>query len=172
MVKSSAKNSKDKHINKAMRGPVITLLQAIDFSSKRALGMWGGDMKGVPTNKDISLQKALSQVKDMMAEATVGKEDLVELDGHDLDPDIKDMVESVDNIMRTVGDNEFILNKMTLEDLNTLDKVVKTIKHAVSKMNEFHTVQHAKGINNLAQEEIAYTEKVGKEKLRKWKIKL
>lgn len=163
------KNSKDKHITDAMKGPVINLLQAIDFSSKRALGMWGGDMKGVPTSKDISLQKALSQVKEMMADASVGKEDLVELYGHDLDPDIKEMVDSVDNIMRTVGDNEFILNKMTLEDLNTLDKVVKTIKHAVSKMNEFHTVQHAKGINNLAQEEIAYADKLGKEKIYKSK---
>ena len=161
------KNSKDKHIHEAMKGPVINLIQAIDFSSKRALGMWGGDMKGVPTNKDISLQKALSQVKDMMAEASVGKEDLVELYGHDLDADIKAMVESVDNIMRAVGDNEFILNKMTLDDLTTLDKVVKTIKQAVTKMNEFHTVHHAKGIANLAQEEIVYADKLGKAKIYK-----
>ena len=161
------KNSKDKHIPEAMRGPVINLLQAIDFSSKRALGMWGGDMKGVPTAKDISLQKALSQVKEMMADASVGKEDLVELYGHDLDPDIKAMVESVDNIMRAVGDNEFILNKMTLDDLITLDKVVKTIKSAVTKMNQFHTVHHAKGIANLAQEEINYAEKLGKAKIYK-----
>ena len=161
------KNSKDKHIPEAMRGPVINLLQAIDFSSQRALGMRGGDMSGVPTQKDISLQKALSQVKQMMADASVGKEDLVELYGHDLDDDIKAMVESVDDIMRAVGDNEFILNKMTLNDLITLDNVVKTIKHAVTKMNKFHTVHHAKGIANLAQEEIIYAEKLGKAKIYK-----
>ena len=161
------KNSKDKHIPEAMRGPVINLLQAIDFSSHRALGMRGGDMSGVPTQKDISLQKALSQVKQMMADASVGKEDLVELYGHDLDDDIKAMVESVDDIMRAVGDNEFILNKMTLNDLITLDNVVKTIKHAVTKMNKFHTVHHAKGIANLAQEEIIYAEKLGKANIYK-----
>ena len=159
------KNSKDKHIHESMKGPVIALLQAIDFSSKRALGMWGGDMSGVPTNKDISLQKALSQVQQMMADASVGKEDLILLYGHELDADIKAMVESVDNIMRNVGDNEFILNKMTLNDLITLDNVVKTIKHAVTQMNKFHTVHHAKGIANLAQEEIIYAEKLGKAKI-------
>ena len=159
------KNSKDKHIHESMKGPVINLLQAIDFSSKRALGMWGGDKSGVPTNKDISLQKALSQVQQMMADASVGKEELILLYGHELDADIANMVESVDNIMRNVGDNEFILNKMTLNDLITLDNVVKTIKHAVTQMNKFHTVHHAKGIANLAQEEIVYAEKLGKAKI-------
>ena len=145
----------------------INLLQAIDFSSKRALGMWGGDMSGVPTNKDISLQSALSQVQKMMADASVGKEELVLLYGHELDADIDAMIESVDDIMRTVGDNEFILNKMTLDDLTTLDNVVKTIKHAVTQMNKFHIVNHAKGIANLAQEEIGYAEKLGKAKIYK-----
>jgi hypothetical protein len=159
------KNSKDKHIHESMKGPVINLLQAIDFSSKRALGMWGGDMSGVPTNKDISLQRALSQVQQMMADASVGKEELVELYGHELDDDIRSMIDSVDNIMRTVGDNEFILNKMTLEDLTTLDNVVKTIKSVVTKMNQFHVINHAKGIANLSQEEIAYAEKLGKAKV-------
>lgn len=159
------KNSKDKHIHESMKGPVIALLNAIDFSSKRALGMWGGDLSGMPTDKDISLQKALSQVQKMMADASVGKEDLVLLYGHELDADIADMIESVDNIMRTVGDNEFILNKMTLDDLITLDNVVKTIKHAVTQMNKFHAVHHAKGIANLAQEEIIYAEKLGKAKV-------
>jgi len=161
------KNSKDKHIHESMKGPVIALLQAIDFSSKRALGMWGGDMSGVPTNKDISLQNALKQVQQMMADASVGKEELVLLYGHELDADIKVMVDSVDNIMRNVGDNEFILNKMTLSDLITLDNVVKTIKHAVTQMNKFHVVNHAKGITNLAQEEIIYAEKLGKETIYK-----
>lgn len=163
------KNSKDKHIHESMKGPVVALLQAIDFSSKRALGMWGGDMKGVPTSKDISLQKALSQVQKMMADASVGKEELVLLYGHELDADIEAMIESVDSIMRAVGDNEFILNKMTLDDLITLDNVVKTIKHAVTQMNKFHIVNHAKGIANLAQEEIVYAEKLGKEKIYKSK---
>jgi len=159
------KNSKEKHIHESLKAPVANLLQAIDFSSQQLLGMRGGKNKGMPTQKDISLQKALSQVKDMMLEASVGKEELIDLYGHDLDDDIKLLVESVDNIMRTVGDNEFILNQMTLNDLNTLDNMLKTIKQAVTKMNQFHSVHHARGIASLGQEEIRYAEKLGNEKI-------
>lgn len=156
---------KEKHVNKALRGPVINLLNAIDFSSKQLLGMKGSSNKGTPTKKDISLQGALSEVKDMMADASVGKAELIELYGHGLDDDIKSLVTSVDNMMRTVGDNEFILNQMSLEELETLDKIVRTIKSAVSKMNKFHTVNHAKGIAHLSQEEIEYADSLGKTKV-------
>ena len=153
------KNSKDKHVPEIMREPVTALLQAIDFSSKRLLE------KGEPTQKDISLSKALSKVKDMMVKATNAHNELVELYGHGLDEDIEKMVDSVDDIMRTVGDNEFVINRMTLTDLQTLDKVVKTITHAVNKLNKFHTVNHAKGIANLSQESVLYLDSLGKAKI-------
>ena len=155
------KNSKDEHIHESLKGPVIALLQAIDFSSQRMLD------KNTPTRKDISLQQALSKVKDMMADASVGKEELVSLYGHDMDEDIKTLVESVDNIMRTVGDNEFVLNQMSLEDLQTLDKLVKTIKHSVTAMNRFHAVNHARGIANLSQESMEHLDSLGKENVYK-----
>ena len=153
------KNSKDKHIPEIMKGPVASLLQAINFSSKRMLE------KGEPTKNDISLSKSLSKVKDMMVKATNAHEELVELYGHGLDEDIEKMVDNVDTIMRTVGDNEYVLNKMTLTDLQTLDKTVKTIRHVVNKLNKFHTVHHAKGIANLSQESMLYLDSLGKGKI-------
>ena len=153
------KNSKDEHIHESLKGPVIALLQAIDFSSQRMLD------KNTPTRKDISLQQALSKVKDMMADASVGKEELIALYGHDMGEEIETLVDSVDRIMRTVGDNEFVLNQMSLEELKTLDKLVKTIKHSVTAMNRFHTVNHAKGIANLSQESMKYLDSLGKGKV-------
>ena len=153
------KNSKDKHVPEIMREPVAALLKAINFSSKRLLE------KGVPTKNDISLSKALSKVKDMMLKASNAHDELVELYGHGLDEDIENMVDSVDNIMRSVGDNEFIINRMTLTDLQTLDKMVKTIKHAVNKLNKFHTVHHTRGIANLSQESMLYLDSLGKGKI-------
>ena len=159
------KNSKDKHIHESLKGPVVNLLQAINFSSKQLLGMKGSSNKGTPTRKDISLSKALSKVQKMMADANVGTEELVELYGHDLDASIESMMKSVDAIMETVGDNEFVLNQMTLEDLTTLDNMVKTIKHAVTKMNKFHIIHHAQGISSLAQETIIDVDELGKAKI-------
>ncbi len=153
------KNSKDKHIPEIMREPVTALLQAIDFSSKRLLE--GGE----PTQKDISLSKALGKVKDMMVKATNAHEELVELYGHGLDEDIEKMVDNVDTIMRQIGDNEFVINRMSLADLQTLDKMVKTIRHAVNKLNKFHTVNHAKGLVHLSQESMTYLNSLGKGKI-------
>ena len=157
-------NSKDYHIHENMKAPVIALLQAIDFSSKRMLD------KNYPTKQDIYLSKALSKVKDMMADATNLKEGLESLYGHDMDEELKALVESVDNIMRTVGDNEYVLNRMSLEELKTLDKLVRTIKHTVTKLNKFHTVHHNKGIVNLAHTFMAYGDKLGKIKKQDGRI--
>ena len=161
------KNSKEEHIHEAMKAPVVELLQAIDFSSKQLLGMLGSKNKGTPTQKDISLSKALGKVKDMLVSASNTKGELVELYGHGLDEEIAYLADSVDNIMREVGDNEFVLNKMSLEELNSLDKVVSTIKHAVTKLNKFHTINHSRGIANLSQESMSYLDSLGMEKLYK-----
>lgn len=152
-------NSNDLHIHEALKGPVMELLDAIDFSSRRLLE------KGVPTKKDISLEAALAKVKDMMAKASAGDFDLVQLYGHNLDADIEAMMESVANIRRSFADNEFVLQRMSLDDLVTLRKMVKTIKSAVNKLNEFHIVQHTKGIAHLSQESIEYLDSLGKGKV-------
>lgn len=157
-------NSKDYHIHENMKAPVIKLLQAIDFSSKRLLD------KNVPTQKDVYLSTALSKVKDMMADATNLKEGLEELYGHDMDEDLAALVDSVNDIALTVGNNEYILNRMSLEELKTLDKLVKTIKHTVTKLNDFHTVHHNKGVVNLANDFMEYGDKLGKLKKQDGRI--
>jgi hypothetical protein len=160
LVEKRVNNSKDKHIPEIMLGPVDALLDAINFSSKRLLD--GGE----PTKTDISLAKSLSKIKDMMAKAnSKAADELIELYGHGLDESIEKMVENVDRIVDTIGDNEFVLNRMSLEDLQTLDNVVKTIKQAVNKLNKFHVVNHAKGIANLSQESMVYLDSLGKAKV-------
>ena len=152
-------NSKDKHIPEVLKGPVKNLIDAIDFSSKRLLD------KNIPTQKDISLAKALNKVRNMMIDASKGNADLVQLYGHNLDEDIEKMMDSIDMMDRTIADNEYILQKMSLEDLATLDKMVKAIKASVSKMNKFHIVNHAKGIASLSQTAMVEMDKLGKAKV-------
>jgi hypothetical protein len=154
-------NSKDKHIPDAMKPVVTNLLQSIDFSSKRLLK--GGE----PTHKDISLAGSLEKVKDMMASGSVDGEVLYELYGHDMDAEMKQLVENVNTYMRTFGDNAYVLNQMTLEDLKTLDKVVGAIKAAVTKMNRFHVANTTKTVSNLAQGDMLFLESLGEAKISK-----
>ena len=146
------KNSKDYHIHEAMKGPVVKLLQAIDFSSKRMIE------KGVPTQNDVTFNEAFAEVKSMLEGATNMVVGLEELYGHDLAEDINSLSKMA---YRLVGDNNYIINAMTLEELQSLDKLVRYIKSVVSKVNEFHTVHHNQGAVNLANEFIGYGERLG-----------
>ena len=169
------KNSRDEHIPEVMKAPVAYLLNAIDFSSKQLLGVWGGNKAGTPTRKDISLSKALEQVHDMVKtinSAQIGEDEITEIYGTFADfpmgfaDDIKDLSSSVNDIMRAVGDNAYVLNDMTLEQLESLDKIVTTIKATVTKMNKFLAIRHAEGVANLSQTSILYMDSLGKAKER------
>ena len=155
------KNSKEKHIHESLKEPVIALLKAIDFSSKRMLD------KNVSTQKDMSLSKALSKVKDMLLDASAGHEELIALYGHDLDEDIKKLVEAADDIMRTVGDNEYVLNQMSLEDIKVLDKTVRTLKHTVTSMNQYHMAQYNAGVKAHGRKSVEELDELGEIKTAK-----
>lgn len=154
-------NSKDHHINETLKPVVVNLLQAIDFSSKQMLN------KNIPTQKDISLYKALQDVKNMFANANneTALSDLTEMYGIDMDEDITKMLDSAFDTLTSLGDNGYILNKMNLDELNTLNKVVKTIKQVVTKLNKFHIANHFKGVTNLSQNSIVYFDKLGQAKV-------
>ena len=140
------KNSKDKHIPEIMKGPVSKLINAIDFSSKKLLD------KGIPTKRDISLKDALKDVSTMMKSSEKSVDGAIELYGAGLDENIEKMLKSVDRITDTVGDNEFILQRMSNEDLKTLDSVLKVVRASVNKLNKFHVTQHNAGVEALGVE--------------------
>jgi hypothetical protein len=165
------KNSKDEHIPEVMKAPVAYLLNTIDFSSKQLLGMRGGSNAGMPTKKDLSLSKALEQVHDMVQKinsAQIGEDEITEIYGSFADfpagfaDDIRELSSSVNDVMRTVGDNAYVLNEMTLEQLETLDKIVTIIKSTVTKMNKFLAIRHAEGVANLSQQSIVEMDQLGK----------
>ena len=162
--------SNKEHIHESMRPVVAHLLKAIDFSSKQYLGMRGGIQKGMPTRSDISLAQALADVQKMVTKAEVDGDILYELYGSDMMEDMEVLVDSVNLYMRNYGDNEYVLNQMTLDQLVTLDKLVSTIKSSVTQMNKFHAVNTRKSISATAQEGINYMNSLGQAKLHKGKF--
>jgi hypothetical protein len=169
------KNSKDAHVPEVMKAPVAYLLSAIDFSSKQLLGMRGGIRANTPTKKDISLSKALEQVHDMVQKinsAQIGEDEITEIYGTFADfpagfaDDIRELSSKVNDVMRTVGDNAYVLNEMSLEQLEEFDKIITIIKATVTKMNKFLAIRHAEGVANMSQQSILYMDSLGKAKER------
>ena len=83
---------------------------------------------------------------------------------------MKDLVKSVNLYMRTVGDNAYVLNQMTADELHKLDKIVGAIKASVTKMNQFHVVNTKKSIAHVAQSGMVYMDSLGQAKLHKSKL--
>lgn len=122
-------NNKDSHVPDTLKGAVKELLEAIDASSKRLL------KKGVPTQRDISLNKAFSKLNNVVADGSQELGDILEdIYGSGLDESLKEFVKEIDN--GTV----FFLNEMSIEGLKKLDKIVKIIRTTVNKVNMYHTV--------------------------------
>jgi len=166
------KNSKEAHVPEILKKPVAAVLKSLNFSSERLLGMRGGEQAGTPTNKDISLSKAFEDLATMVAninEAQVSDKDITEMYGYiDLPADFVDFVRTasadINNLLRTVGDNEYILNEMSLDQLKDLNKIISTLSHSVTQLDKALAASHGKSIANLAQETMQYTESVGKHK--------
>lgn len=158
------KNSKDYHIPEALKAPVAYFLNAIDFSSKQMLN------HNIPTKKDISFSKALEQVHRMVVDINnsyISDDAQNNIIGMyvDLPQGFVDLVAnlsaSVNDILREVGDNQYILNTMSLEQLDDLDQIVKVLKKSVTTMNKFFTVAHSLGVADMANSTINYLDTLG-----------
>ncbi|MBQ2614758.1 MAG: hypothetical protein IJB80_05475 [Clostridia bacterium] len=158
-------NSKNRHVPEVLRETVIKLVKAIDFSSKQLLEMRKGDESGKPTKQDISLERALRAVKDMVnSKERNDVADLVYDSG--MDEELIKLIDKAGDIARDFGDNEFVLNRMSLAELDMLDKMVCIIRQAVSKANKFYAERLAEGVTELGQSTIAELEGIDKKDVR------
>ena len=143
LKKSLEKNSKDDHIHELLKGPVIKLLNAIDLSSKRMLE------NGEPTIKDITFKDAFASVQAMLKDAGNNVEGLEDLYGHDLAEQMKMLSKAAENL---VGDNHYVINAMSVKELQALDKLVRYMRSTVNRFNKFHVTQHNAGVQALGIE--------------------
>ena len=160
-------NSKKEHVPEALKPIVANFLSSIDFASKRSIDTGGMN----PTKKDLYFEKALSKVHRMMESTNRAAEgdDSMAYYGtifpQSVVDEVGEMLKRVEDVVPN-GDN-YTLNLMSTEDLETLDVLVNVLKNSVTQMNKFFVVKHAEGVSNLSQEMIAYADKLGTEKVFK-----
>ena len=128
-------NNKDitKHVPDVIKDSVIPFLESIDFTSKQQLR--GGEA----TKADTELVKRLSGL-----EAALKKN--IEAEGlysgyTDLPPYFMERLNDFIRLVRELTaekSGEFVINKMTSEELKELAGVVKVLKAYVTQMNKFH----------------------------------
>ena len=128
-------NNKDilKHIPDALKNSVIPFLTSIDFTSKQQLR--GGEA----TKADEEFVKRLNALN-----AALKKN--INVNGlysgyNDLPPHFMDKLQDfINGVQKLVSQKsgEFVINKMTSEELKDLASVVKVLKAYVTQINKFH----------------------------------
>lgn len=151
------KNSKDEHIVEELKAPVAAVLKALDFSSERFLGT------GVPTQKDISLKKAFAHLHDSLDEIykRQGEENYTIDMPVDYVEFVKGIKNQVDGIVEKVGDNEYVLRDMTLEQLQDMNKMLSVLTHIVTSANKALADANGKAISSMAQSTMVYADDLG-----------
>ncbi|MBR6538110.1 MAG: hypothetical protein IKT67_13015 [Lachnospiraceae bacterium] len=163
------KNSKDEHVPEILKKPVAAVLKSLNFSSERLLGMRGGEMTGEPTQRDISLSKAFENLQSVLVDVSnsqITNKEIEGMYGHLDMPDgfmdsVNSTVKEIHDILRDVGDNEHILNQMTVEQLEEMSKILSTLTHAVRNMNKALATANGESIANLAQDTMLYADSMG-----------
>lgn len=168
-------NSKKNPVPEAMKTAVVHMLNAIDFSSKQLLGMTGGENKYQPTKKDQNLAMALSDVyriaKDMQEQNDVySKENQDKVwENYVHLPDvyvheIEELATVTNDIVEKTGDSRYVLNEMTLEELNSLSKILTVLKTTISTANEFLSWHNKMTVEEKAKDFFEYSEQFDERK--------
>ena len=123
-----------KHVPDVVKTPVIEFLASIDFTSKQQL-------KGKEATKaDKEFAKSLANLHKVLLKQTTAYGENYS-DYIDLPPGYVERMEAyIEDVNELVEKNsgEFVINKMTSEELRELSHIVKTLKLYVTQMNSFH----------------------------------
>ncbi|MBR2335843.1 MAG: DEAD/DEAH box helicase family protein [Clostridia bacterium] len=122
-----------KHIPDVLKNSVIPFLTSIDFTSKRALK--GGEATKADAAFVDRLKKLNAAIKS-------------NIDAHglysgynDLPPsfmeNLQKFIDSAEELIKS-NSGDFVINKMTSEELRDLSQIVRTLKKYITQINRFH----------------------------------
>lgn len=162
LMKNDGKNGKS--VPDALKPAVTELLEAIDFSSKQALGMRGGKYSGMQTRKDRAIADALDKIRDYMRDE---HDDDVYIDLHEnIVAEMREVSEAIKKIAES--SNGFVLNQMDVANLERLNRIVTAVKTSISNINQRIGSQRKGEISEIAIPDIMDNRKLGqKENLNK-----
>lgn len=128
-------NNKDvtQHIPDTIKNAVIPFLNSIDFTSKRQLN--GGDA----TKADAEFVKRVKTLNAALKE-NINVQGLYS-GYNDLPPYFMERLQGfVDTVQDIVDKNpgDFVVNRMTSEELRNLSEIVRVLKTTIINMNKFH----------------------------------
>ncbi len=144
-----------KHVPDVLKDAVVPFLESIDFTSKRQLR--GGE-------ETIADKKFVKQLNTLM-KAFKGTTDVEKMYSgyYDLPADfienLQYFIDATQDLVGSVG-GEYIINKMTAEELASLSKIVRALKHFIPQVNKFHNNAMYQHVYEAGDETISTLKKI------------
>lgn len=166
------KNSKEKHISEDLKPMVRKLIQAIDYETSarevRQFDQMGYSLS--PTEKEV---KAINDSMKNVAEArndqkllyslyeVQKKLDSAEFFGLGLEGKIEELIGHLEGLNDAGNYPLMVLNAMSLDQLDTINKLVGAVSKVVSNANKLHTTRRNMSADSLGGKITNYLDKLG-----------
>ena len=145
-----------------LRVPYADFLKGIDFSSKTMLE------KGEQTRNDLriasamdSLATAIERIKNAQNPAT-DSDEVLDSGYLDLPTDFVDKLrEMAEKTKQMILEGDYVVNRMSSEDIKQLTKVIRTLNHSIREMSTLYANLRFAKVEELGDASIAFMEAIG-----------
>ena len=194
IMKKIARNDKSKVVPEPILKPFLALVESIDFSSKRALGLTKSEkhpeLNGKPTQKDIRMSDLLNEISLGINEelSTEGANDYNDPYGfarlglpENFGIEVQKMSKGVARIERIEAnaiakdlarvekyadsDEGFTLQLMSAEELQSLYDILNTLKVAITNLNKLIRAKNGLAASGVGEMLVNTSEEIGEVKV-------
>ena len=166
------KNSKEKHISEDLKPMVRSLIKAIDYETSvreiRQFDKMGYSLS--PTEKEVkaindsmkNVTEAKNDQKLLYALYEVQKKlDSAEFFGLGLEGKIEELIEDLNRLNNEGNYPLMVLNAMSLDQLDTINKLVGAVSKVVSNANKLHTTRRNMTADGLGGKITGFLDQLG-----------
>lgn len=147
-----------------IRAPYADFLKGIDFSSKTLLE------KGEQTKNDLRMASAMDSLATAIERIKTAQNPSVEtdevLDSGYLDlpaffvDQVREMAEKIKQMIANV-DGDFVVNKMSSDDIKQITKIIRTLNHSIREMSTLYSNLRFAKVDELGNNSISFMEEIG-----------
>lgn len=145
-----------------LRVPYADFLQSIDFSSKTLLE------KGEQTKNDLRVASSMDSLATAIERVKNAQNPTVE-DGEVLDSGYLDLPahfvdqlrEMAEKTKMLILDGEYVVNRMSADDVKQLTKLIRTLNHSIREMSTLYSNMRFANVEQLGDNSISFMEELG-----------
>lgn len=152
-------------VPQALRKPIINLLRSIDYTTSSYA--WRKAHEQQYTKKDQSMAVMMGRINHMLHEIDqdmVNDPEAYDMSQLDWLPAFNKEFEQITNAIseaEKASGEKFNLQQMSVEDLDTLNKLIGALKTSVHNMNKVFGEHNKETVSDLGKEMISYLENIG-----------